>query len=89
MIDQKQLSITQFSQGLDANLGSKEPGRFNRNTRRLGEEGKTLYNGIKGFHKEEGCSGLLVSVLMCSDPFIISVISASGFRVLCFSKAHI
>lgn len=41
----------------------------------------------EGSHKEEGCHGLLVSIVMCSDPFTISVISAPGFYVLCFSKA--
>lgn len=63
---------------------SRELGKFNVSTRRLGEV-RGVFNGMKGSYKEERRSGHLVSILMYSDPFPIPVISFPGFVL---SKVH-
>lgn len=63
---------------------SRELGKFNGSTGRLGEV-RDIFNGVKGSYNEERCSGPLVSILMYSDPFSIPVISFPGFVL---SKVH-
>ena len=62
---------------------SRELGKFNGSTRRLGEV-RGVFNGMKGSYKEKRCSGHLVCILMYLDPFPIPVI----FPGFVLSKVH-